>query len=1161
MLLLLRGTFNIRMKKKTMKLIAFLYRRWYGCSLLWLFGLFGLSMIATELRASETYSFALNRVSFEKAVNAIEVKTHYSFVFKTETVDNQTVVDIIIKNATIDGVVKELIKGLLLEYEIKGKRIFLMKKNVRSTSDSGQQQYSRIIITGRVTDENGEPLIGATVSVQESNSHTITDMNGNYSISVPANIYVTAKLMVSYVGFKSVSKSLKGHRQLNIVLESDTQLLSDVVIVGYGTQKKESLTSAISTVGSDDISRSAATNTSGALVGKIAGINSRMSDGRPGASTTLNIRNMGTPLYVVDGVQMEEGQFNNIDFNDIESISVLKDASAAIYGVRAANGVVVVKTKSGKRNSPNRINVNMYYGWQNMMRFPKPADAETYVEAQVHSATIQGTTGKYSYEDLIKWRAGTEKGYRPFDWYDFIFGTAPQYYVSANTSGGSDKINYYLAVSHLQQDAIINNYGNFNRTNIQMNIDANITKKFKIGASINGRIQETVHPAISMNDGNDDYWTALFATYRNLPTIRPYANDNPLYPAQTSPASYTNFAIFGQTGEQRDRWKVIQSTFSAEYEVIKNLKLKGIFSYFYSNRRYDNQENSYKLYSYNENTDTYSTVVDLQGRFRERDIRNNEEINTQINASYDALITDAHKIIAFVGAETYKRSTPGFYLSSNPASNALKLLYVDDIKVFNDEGDNTQARAGFMGRLNYEYKSKYLLEVAARYDGSWKFPPNHRWGFFPSVSAGWRVSEEKFWSEDLKRIVSNLKLRGSYGMMGDDNVWGYAAFDFLEGYNYKQGGAVIDGEWVVGSQVRALAVTNLSWIKSKIVDVGVDFGFFDNRLTGSLDFFRRLRTGLPAARYDKILPSELGFDLPYENLNSDVQKGIDGSLNWQSTIGDFSYKIGGNFTFSRAYNWHQYKPVFGNSRDYYVYSSNERVAGTSWSLECIGQFQSWEQIANWPVDIDGKGNTTLRPGDLIYEDRNGDMMITDEDQHPVGYQQYESGNTPVINFAFNLGFSWKGMDFSCDLTGAAKSTFWFNYEQRTPFWGETNSPQYYLEDQWHLTNINDPNSELIPGRFPTALVGNATHSNYTASTFWMRNVRYLKLRNLELGYSFPTKWLQKVKVEKLRVYTLMQNLFSIDNVHDRGVDPEIAQPAGFAYPTNRVINVGLNVTF
>ncbi len=479
---------------------------------LWLLVLALVSIPCAEVDAAERYSLSLSNVSFSEAAKAIERQTDYSFVYNAELVDADLKVTIKANNSSIGHILNQLLKGqpIALQYEIKGNRIYLSRKSAKkSAKASPSLPEGKNVINGRVVDDKGWPLVGATISVPGTNYYAVTDVDGNYSLSVPETVEKPT-VQVSYVGFKTMKQPADSDSgELDFQLQSSLTTLDDLVVVGYGTQKRESLTSAISTLDSDNLSRSAATTTSGALVGKIAGVNSRMSDGRPGASTTLNIRNMGTPLYVVDGVQMDEGQFNNLDFNDIESISVLKDASASIYGVRAANGVVVVTTKSGKRNTENRVNINAYYGFQEMLRFPKPADAATWVGALVQSATVQNKVGQYSYDDYLKWKQGTEKGYVPFDWADYIFQSAPQYYVSANTTGGSDKINYYVSMSHLQQDAIIDNYGNFNRTNLQVNLDANITSNFKLGVSINGRLENRVHPAIAGNDGNDDYWSAF----------------------------------------------------------------------------------------------------------------------------------------------------------------------------------------------------------------------------------------------------------------------------------------------------------------------------------------------------------------------------------------------------------------------------------------------------------------------------------------------------------------------------------------------------------------------------------------------------------------------------------------------------------------------------
>ncbi len=1018
------------------------------------------------------------------------------------------------------------------------------------------QQNKTVRISGTVVSEgdNG-PIIGANIKEVGTTNGTISDIEGKFTLSVNPE----STLEISFIGYvKQVIKVTNS--TLHIIMKEDARQLNEVVVTGFGlAQKKATLTGAISSVGSDDIARSSAVTTSGALAGKIAGINVRQADGRPGNGVSVQIRNMGTPLYVIDGVIKDEGQFNNIDFNDIESISILKDASAAIYGMRAANGVVVVTTKKGQLNQKNIVSVNTYYGWQNLSSFPKPADAVTYITNYIQSETLQGVQDqnrKYTREDLAKWTEGKEKGYVPFDWYHYIWKTAPQYYIGISTSGGSDKINYYLAVSHIDQDAMIRNYGGFRRTNVQMNVDANITKRFKVGASLNGRIETRENPGVP---GGDDYWAPIFATYRNLPTKRPFANDNPKYPALTSNDASTNFGMLNYklSGKYRNVWRVAQLNFNAEYQLFDGLKLKGLLGYYLAQQWLDNQEYTYTLYDYDPKTDTYPIAFQNLNPWRERNIQNVEELTTNFQLSYDKKF-GVHSINAVLGAETIKRDTPNFWIHSIPEANSIHLIDFSTLKEFNDYGNNTEARIGYLGRISYNYNEKYLLDLSARYDGSWKFPPSHRWGFFPSVSVGWRISQEGFWQESsYLNKISDLKIRASYGLVGDDNVSGYSAFDYMKGYNFKNGGSVIDNSYTIGTVPRGLAVTNLSWIKAKMLDIGLDYGFFDHKLLGTVDYFRRIRTGLPASRYDVLIPSEAGFSLPNENLNSDVVKGYDLGLKWNSNVGDLKYSIGANVTYSRLFDWQQYKPRFGNSWDYYRNSINERFSNITWGYEAIGQFQNWEQISSYPVDIDGKGNTTLRPGDIIYKDVNGDKTINGLDERPLGYKQ---GGTPTFNYGLNFAFNYKDISLSFDLTGGALNTWNQDWEQRLPFHDGGNNPQYYLSDTWRLSDIWNANSTLIPGKYPTPLVGNSGHSDYWSSSFWYHNVSYIKLRNLELSYTVPTKLLSKVNISNLRVYLLAQNLFMISNTH-LVMDPEIDSSNALQYPTTRVFNLGLTLKF
>lgn len=1014
-------------------------------------------------------------------------------------------------------------------------------------------QQSEKTVKGTIVDAHGDPLIGVTVAEQGTQNGAITDIDGNFSITVSSAKPV---LSISYVGYKTQNVNVANRNTIKLTMQEDNQTLTEVVVTGFGMQqKKESLTGAISSINDKDISRSVATTVSGTLVGKIAGVNSRQADGRPGSSTSLQIRNMGTPLYVIDGVVKDEGQFNNLDANDIEQVSVLKDASAAIYGVRAANGVVVVTTKHGRLNTAPQFEVNGYYGWQHISKFAKPATLKTYMERFIGSQTIQGTNYTYSKEDYQKWMQGTEKGYRPFDWYDYVWTTSPQTYVSMNASGGSDKINYYFSVSNLVQEAAIRNYGGFYRTNVQMNIDAQITNKLKVGASVNGRIEKRRQPGVP---GMDDYWLPIFATYRNLPTRRPFANDNPKYPQRTSANTDTNFAFlnYERSGVYTDKWRVIQMNANASYDILDGLKASWLVGYYLGYHQLNNQEYTYSLYRYDEATDTYPVDFYNGNPWRERTLGHVEELSSNMRLTYDKYFGD-HHVSALFGFDATKRRTPSVWVHSIPYANAMHLIDFTTLDTYNDYGDRTEARLGYMMKLNYDFANKYLIELSARRDGAWKWAPGHRWGWFPAASLGWRISEEGFWkSSKLGSVFDDLKLRASYGVVGDDNVEGYAAYDYMMGYNYKDGGSAIDGSYVIGSRARNLPATTFTWMKAHILDIGIDFAFLGQRLSGTLDYFDRNRTGLPASRYDVLIPAEVGFNLPKENLNSDVRRGFDGSVNWRDKVGDFQYRIGLNFTYARRYNWEQYKPRFSNSWDEYRNTRWHRFDGIYWGFKNDGQFQSWEEIANWPIDNDRHGNKTLRPGDIKYKDLNNDGVINGMDARPIGYR---NGGTPNFNYGLIFGINWKGIDFAFDLTGGSGMSFWTNWEQMLPFHDGGNNPQYLLEDSWHLSDMWDANSELIPGKYPMPLIGNSGHSNYWGSDFWLQNVRYVKLRNFEIGYTFPTVWMQKLSLKSLRVYIAGQNVLTFSN--KPGFDPEQESASGLQYPTMRVINVGFNLKF
>jgi len=1023
------------------------------------------------------------------------------------------------------------------------------------------EQNQKKTVSGIVTDETGEPLIGAGIKEKGVTNGTITGPDGDFKLTVENG----AVLEISYIGYVTQMVNVpESGGEIRVQLKEDLQFLDEVVVTGFGmSQRKATLTGAISTIEAKDIQRSNSPTASGALVGKIAGLNTRQTDGRPGGTTEISIRNMDTPLFVIDGIQVDQTQFNNINFNDIENISILKDASASIYGVRAANGVVVVTTKRGKRNTKNTVSVNGYHGWQNNFKFVEPADAKTYVTKYVQSETMLIAQGRmredqrtYNREEYDKWMAGTAPGYQSFDWLDYIWGTAPQSYIDVNITGGSDKANYYISVAHLNQDATVRNYGGFKRTNAQINLDVQMTEKFKVGVGFSGRLESKENPGVP---GGDDYFLPRFAVLRNLPVLGPFANGNPNYPQELD-HKQTNFGMlnYDLSGRAIDDWNVGHINANAEYEIIKGLKAKGLVSYYFANRMYNNHEYTYRLYKYDKATDVYENSYTMNTGYREKTQENVVEMTSNIQLAYDKKL-GLHSLNAIAGLETIQRKTPYTKIVSSPAANSLDNIKLSEMKEYGERLDEKQARMGWVGRINYNYSEKYLLELSGRYDGSWKFPPGHRWGFFPSASAGWRMSEENFWKESrIANVFDYLKVRASYGVVGDDAINGdiYKAFGYLPGYNYDAGGSVIDDNFVVGSQPRGLPVTTISWMKAKILDVGFDAAFFNNRLRVETSYFNRIKEGIPERRWDVVLPVEVGFTAPYENLNSTSNKGMDGTIMWADKAGDVSYNVGANATYARFYDRERYDDRRGNSWDQYRNSIVKRFGFLNWGYEAIGQFESWEEIASYPIDNDRMGNSTVIPGDIKFKDINGDGVINGMDERPIGYRQ---DATPIFNYGINLGAAWKGIDFAADFSGSFFSTYFQADEQAKPFQNNGNSPQWLFEDSWSLSDIWDANSELIPGKYPMALKNRNGDTPYSSSTFWKHNVKYMKLRNLELGYTFPQQIVSKAKIGSLRVYMAASNLFALSNV--QGVDPEQKDQNGLGYPTMRVINFGFNLKF
>ena len=652
--------------------------------------------------------------------------------------------------------------------------------------------------------------------------------------------------------------------------------------------------------------------------------------------------------------------------------------------------------------------------------------------------------------------------------------------------------------------------------------------------------------------GGDGYFSAILGLFSNLPTTPPYANNNPEYPNHTRDFS-RNPALFERdiVGYKDNFARNLNVNLYAEYEFSFGLKARGTYSYNFSNNKFDGFQYRYDVFTYDEANDTYNATGGSDAGWRYQAEREDISTFSQIKLDYAKKI-DKHSFSAMAAYERSDFEQDYQQMGTNPSNDYLPLLEFDQLNSFAD-GWNYQARVGYIGKFNYSYDDKYIIELLGRYDASYLYPKGDRWGFFPGVSLGWRISDEKFF-KPLTGVIDDLKIRASTGETGQEQ--GVGMFDYLGGYTWNNGSAVLDGTYTTGLRPRGLPIRNLSWVTNTNSNIGIDLTMFNNKLSVTADVFRIRRTGVPAPRYDVLLPSEVGYTLPNENLNENGYNGAEGIITYKSSINDFNYSVSGNFTYSRYKSISTYKPRFGNSWAEYRNSAEGRWGGIWWGYQVVGRFENEEEIRNYPINIDGQNNRTLLPGDFIYKDVNEDGVINWMDERPIGYPDSWS---PMISYGGTIAMNWKNIDLTIDLAGATMQSWYQNYELRNPFHAGGNSPAYLLEDRWHRADPYDPESEWIPGRYPAIRNGNVG-PNHRNSDFWLTNVWFLRLRNIELGYTLPKEWVSKVNVDRLRFYVTGSNLVSFDNVNGFEIDPEISANASVVYPQQRTIVVGLNLS-
>lgn len=1001
-------------------------------------------------------------------------------------------------------------------------------------------------VTGSVKDALGEYIIGASVLVKGTTNGTITDIDGNFSVS---GVEKGSVLEISYIGYVSQSITINDEKPLQIILKEDSETLEEVVVVGYGVQKKANLTGAVTSMKSDELLKSRAANATTALVGQMPGLISKQASGEPGADdASIFIRGIATfqgdasPAYIIDGIERTSADFARMDPNDIESINVLKDAaSAAIFGMRGANGVIVITTKRGTDGKAS-IKYSGSVSIQSPTKLPEFANSYDYARLanQYFGSEI------YSAEAIQKYKDGSDPELYPnTNWYDeMLTKNAIQNQHNISISGGNEKIRYYVSGGFLNQGGLWEDL-NYKRYNLRSNIDAQITKTTRLGVDVSGRLEK------SLNSGSS--YTIFKELVRNTPVLLcRYPDGTFAFPDATHP----NIVAANQPGGSYSKGEtfVVDARVELEQEldfITEGLSAKGVMSY--SRNNYTNKAWSVSPYVYSKDANNEyvlnprtSPSLNLT-----QNQTNYQEYQLQVNYNRSFGL---HNVTAMAMALARK----GFSSTSSMFRNSFDSEILDQINAGNTDGqtmnavDSETARASYMARVNYNYASKYLVEFNIRRDGSENFAPDKRWGTFASASLGWVVSEEPFF-ESLKNTINFLKIRGSYGTLGNDNTGGvsfpfYSRFELYQGAVASNGFMNNLGDYAFGDLVTkglvpgAIANSLATWEKSNKANIALDATLFNN-LNFTVDLFTERRTNILTQRTAEV-PSSFGGILPLENIGIVNNKGIDLSLNYHNSIGKANYSVGGNFTFARN-KIVEMAEAEGTSE--YMRQTGRPINGY-YGYKTDGIFQSQEEIDSYAKqEVAGVGYDT-QIGDIKYVDVDGNGVVNSDDMTYLGY-----GNIPEIIYGINGSLNWKNFDFSFLMQGAAHAQVYLKGGIILPYFNQGNLPQFWVNEAWTEENPSNRYPRLAES------VHNFPATDVPGVQTYLYNASYLRLKNIEVGYTFPTSWLSRIGVTNARVYVNAQNLFTISDVPQ--IDPENTEQEGWTYPQMKSFNFGLSLQF
>ncbi|QJB37231.1 TonB-dependent receptor [Chitinophaga oryzae] len=1093
----------------------------------------------------------------------IEQQTALVFVYANEDIKATRKITLNVKNNKLDDVLQMLLLPLNIRYEFINNKIIL--KDATAVDVSRQQQ--ELVITGRVVNNKGEGIANVNVRLQGQSIGTVTDTRGNWSLKVPP-AQANGTLVFSSVGYVPSEISINGRTSIVAMLAADAKDLSEIVVTAYGQQKKTQVTAAISTISNKDITSRPTTNMFQALQGLAPNLIIQQNVAEPGAAINLNIRGVGSltgnaPLVIVDGVQGGTTALQNLNPYDVESISVLKDAaSAAIYGSQAANGVIYITTKRGKKDERPTVQYNGLYGWQTPTTLPRQVEAWEYMTLKNEALVNSGKTPQFAPSEIAFWH---NRGSQPAMLREMVRRFTPQQNHSLSVTGGGKTSSYLLSLGYLDQGNMLQNRWlpsgqdfYYKRYNARLNVSVDIGKYVKVSGNVAYTRSNIRTQAFDMG--------LLMRDAMRVPRIYPVKDSlgNWVVPALTSNS------VFAQLGEGGYKQNVIDNLMGGLDVVITpaphlkiNLNASGNYNINAETRRI----NKYSYAPY------YTTATAPQ--FNELHKSEYKDLYTNVYATAEYENTfGQHYVKGQVGVRSdavdehygFRMDRFGttnldgdWSIGGGYKPNPDGTFNYGNINDYNDfSNPNLYALNSLFGRLNYAFKDRYLAEFTWRYDGSSKLAPGHRWQFFPAFSLGWRVTDEAF-MEYVKEHIGNVKLRYSWGRVGNSNIGG---FNYLARVRLTDG----DGDFRRGNysfnNTPATGATFstyndlLQWEISTMSNYGIDADFFNGKLTASFDYFDKITTGIYLFQ---TVPGTAGIDAPLENVGKVDNKGWELALTYRMNTGAFRHAFGFNIAdnLNKVIRFGQ-ESIRGSDvqfiiregfpiASYYGYKSN-------------GLYQNLDDIKNAPK-VPFAYNQQVMPGDVKYIDRNGDGVIDENDRYVFG------NPFPRYTFGFNYNVSWKNFDFSM---------FWQGVGKRSQFLrGDIVEAFHNNEDHAMLQHL-DRWTPLNPGSsYPRLTIGAANANNFAYSDYWLFDTKYLRLKNVQLGYNLPFAWTNRAGIQQVRLYVSAQNLITIMPARFRelGVDPEFTQfddhmsmsnynpVAGRNYPNARTFAVGLDVKF